>query len=101
MDVTLFMQTWNPSLPTEKKEELKKELALYINDLLLHDFEKLVQLLYRIDVPEKQIRKVLEENKEKDAGDLLAELLIKRQEEKIALRHTFPPAEDIPEDERW
>ena len=33
-------------------EELKQKLSLHINHLINHDFEKLVSLLYRIDVNE-------------------------------------------------
>lgn len=101
MDVQSVLQTWDASSPIERKEELKKELARYINDLLLYNFDKLVLLLYRVDVQEKVIKKVLEENKESDAGELIVELLIKRQEEKIATRQSFPPAKNISDDERW
>ncbi|RYZ28525.1 MAG: hypothetical protein EOO10_09265 [Chitinophagaceae bacterium] len=101
MDIQLVMQGWDALKSEEAKKNLKKELAIYLNDLLLHNFDKLVQLLYQIDVPEKNVRKVLVENEERDAGELIAELLIKRQEEKIAMRQSFPPANDISEDERW
>ena len=101
MDVQLFIQEWDASRLPETKENLKKELAVYINELLLHNFDKLVQLLYRVDVPEKLLKKVLSENKQRDAGELIAELLIKRQEEKIAMRQSFPPAKDIADDDRW
>lgn len=101
MDVELFIREWDTLQSPATKEDQKRKLAGYVNDLLLHDFDKLVQILYRIDVPEKTLKKVLEENKERDAGELIAELLIKRQEEKIALRQSFPPAENISDDERW
>jgi len=101
MDIPLFMQNWDASLAEEKKKALKNELAFYINDLLLHRFEKLVEILYRVDVSQKKLKTVLLENKEKDAGDLIADLLIKRQEEKIAFRRSIPPANNITDDERW
>ena len=101
MDIPLFMQNWDASLAEEKKKALKNELGFYINDLLLHRFEKLVEILYRVDVSEKKLKTVLLENKEKDAGDLIADLLIKRQEEKIAFRRSIPPANNITDDERW
>jgi len=101
MDVELFIREWDASQSPVTKEDLKRKLANYVNDLLLHNFDKLVQILYRIDVAEKTLKKVLAENKERDAGELIAELLIKRQEEKIALRQSFPPAENISDDDRW
>ena len=101
MDALLFIQDWNASLSPERKEESKKQLATYINELLLHDFEKLVQVLYRVDVSEQKLKSVLMANKGKDAGELIADMLIKRQEEKLATRQSFPPANDIAEDDRW
>ncbi|HYO22940.1 MAG TPA: hypothetical protein VER36_11085 [Flavisolibacter sp.] len=101
MDVQLLMQQWDASLSGGRREALKKELAAYINGLLLDDFKKLVHILYRADVSEQKLKKILAENKEENAGELIAGMLIKRQEEKKASRQSFPPAKDIPEDERW
>ena len=101
MDVTLRLQELEFSLSQERKEALRKELVAYINYLLLHDFSKLVSLLYRVDVPEQKLKKILQENPEKDAGDIIADLLIQRQEEKIALRRSFPPADHSSDEERW
>ncbi|HEX8314131.1 MAG TPA: hypothetical protein VF609_04025 [Flavisolibacter sp.] len=101
MEVSLFIQQWDASLSAELKEPLKKQLAAYVNTLLLNDFGKLVRVLYQVDVSEQKLKIVLIENKDKDAGELIADLLIKRQEEKTALRQSFPPAKDIHEDEQW
>lgn len=83
------------------RAELRSKLSAYINDLLLHHFDQLVQLLYHIDVSEQKLKKVLQENPEVNAGNLIADLLLKRQEEKLALRRSSPPANNIPDDERW
>lgn len=40
-------------LPAMEKEQLRQQLIVYINHLLLNDFNKLVQLLYTVDVDEK------------------------------------------------
>ena len=101
MEVSLFIQQWDASLSAELKKPLKKQLAAYVNTLLLNDFGKLVRVLYQVDVSEQKLKIVLIENKDKDAGELIADLLIKRQEEKTALRQSFPPAKDIHEDEQW
>ena len=101
MDVLLFLDEMNSALPEEKKEGLKKELAACLNDLLLHDFPALVQLLYRVDVSEKKLKAVLQENTDKDAGDLLAALLIERQQEKAAARKRFQQSDNKSEEERW
>ena len=101
MDVPQYLQQWEGDLSPEKKKALREELAVYINHLLLHDFNGLLNILYRIDVPERKLKTVLAENKDKDAGELIADLLIKRQEEKLALRRSSPPADNILDDERW
>ena len=101
MDINLFLSELKPELPVDKKAVLKQQLAVYLNDLLLHDFHSLVQLLYRVDVPEKKIKAVLQEHPTEDAGNLLAGLLIQRQAEKQATRNRFhfPPGSS--DEERW
>ncbi len=101
MNVLPLLQDLDPNLSAEQKKALKDRLAIYLNDLLLHDFHALVQLLYRVDVPEKKLKATLKENPTEDAGHLLAELLIQRQLEKKAVKNSFqfPPGES--EEERW
>lgn len=101
MDAEQIIEQWQLSLPLQEKNQLKKQLAAYLNDLLLHNFDRLVQILYRVDVSEQKLKGVLSENKTTDAGELIAEVIIKRQEEKLAARQAFPPAQNISDDERW
>ena len=84
-----------------EKEQLRKDIAGYVNFLLLEDFNGLVQLLYRVDVSEEKLKAVLRDNPGTDAAVLIADLLISRQEEKLKNRQ--PPTEDpdIPADEKW
>lgn len=88
-------------LSVEKQESLKQGLAVYLNDLLLHDFHSLVQLLYRVDVSEKKIKTVLQEHPSEDAGNLLAGLLIQRQAEKRVTRNRFRSSPGSSDEERW
>src|SRR5215212_1283420 len=80
-----------------EKQELKTQLTDYINYLLLHDFNKLVQLLYRIDINEQKLKQIVQENPQTDAAILISDLLIQRQEEKIRTRQSFKPSDDITE----
>lgn len=64
------------------------ELSAYLNHLILHDFEKLVQLLYRIDIDEHKLKTILQQHND-DAGKIMAEMIIKRQLEKIKTREQF------------
>lgn len=67
--------------------------------MLNHDFEKLVQLLYTVDVSEKKLKAELQDHPEKDAATLIADLLLERQAQK---KKNIPQGdEDIPDEERW
>jgi hypothetical protein len=84
-----------------EKLEMKEQLICYINHLLLYDFNKLVQILYRVDVDEKKLKALLQENKETDAAVIIADLLLQRQEEKIKAKQEFKPDDDSPDEEKW
>ena len=101
MDVWPILAELSTELSVEKQESLKQRLAVYLNDLLLHDFHSLVQLLYRVDVSEKKIKTVLQEHPSEDAGNLLAGLLIQRQAEKRVTRNRFRSSPGSSDEERW
>lgn len=84
----------------EKLEGLRKALKDHINYLLVHDFNQLVQLLYRVDVDENRLRKFLQ-NSQEDAALIITELLIERQQQKIITKSKNGSQEKIPEDEKW
>jgi hypothetical protein len=82
-------------------DELHIQLAEYINDLIQTNFEKLIALLYRIDVSESKLKQLLQQNSAEDAGKIIATLIIERQTQKIKLRNQNRPGTDIPEMEKW
>jgi len=73
---------------------LRDRLAAYINDLILKDFEKLVFILYRIDINEKAIKQLLLQPTTVSAGETIADAIIARESEKIALRKRHTPSSD-------
>ena len=83
-----------------QQNDLRQELTGYINYLLVEDFNRLVQLLYRVDVSEQKLKSLLQEQPGTDAAVLIADLIIKRQEEKRQSRGKSR-GNDIPEEERW
>ncbi|HWC54101.1 MAG TPA: hypothetical protein VG676_11000 [Chitinophagaceae bacterium] len=102
------MQNVMDKIATADKSEqlmqpsLLNELALFINDLIVNDFTKLVQLLYRIDISEKKLKQLLSDNADKDAGKIIAELIIERQLQKIKSRQQFKsPGGIIDDSEKW
>jgi len=83
-------------------DSLEVALAAYINDLILNNFEKLVYLLYRIDINEKCIKELLQEASTVPAGEIIAKTIIERQLQKITLRQTHtPPADADCNEEKW
>ena len=69
-----------------RNENILEQLSEYINDLIANDFSSLIQLLYRLDIPEKKLKESLRLNVQEDAGRIMAMMIIKRQMEKIELR---------------
>ncbi len=98
-----IIQTINTDLLPETSVNIfRKKLAAYINELINHDFEKLVNILYRIDVSEQRLKTLLASSPETDAGLLIAELIIERQLQKIKSRRQFKePNKDISDEEKW
>lgn len=80
----------------------REELAAYINQLINTDFEKLVFLLYRIDVKESTIKQLLALPSGNNAGEIIADAIIKRQAEKVMTRQLYKQSEDnIAEEDKW
>lgn len=83
-------------------DELRTKLADHINYLIGNNFQKLVSVLYRIDISEKKLKSLLKTNTDVDAGALIADLLIERQLEKIKSRQQFSQRDkNIDENEKW
>lgn len=77
-------------------------LSQIINEMILNDFERLVNLLYRIDVNEKKLKAILSQQTNTEAGKIIAALIIERQSEKIKSREsTFKKESDISDEEKW
>jgi hypothetical protein len=80
----------------------REELSVYINKLINADFEKLVFLLYRIDIQESNIKQLLALPSSNNAGEIIADAIIKRQAEKVTTRQLYKQCEDnISEEDKW
>lgn len=86
--------------PTDLKK-LYEELVAHINHMLQHDFDRLLGILYRIDVSEARLRYMLQSNPDTDAATLIANLIIERQWQKIKTRQEFRRDDNIDENDRW
>lgn len=70
-------------------EALLSALAEHINHLIKTDFEKLVALLYRIDVNEEKLKHFLIDHPNEDAGKTIAVLIVERMQQKINFKKHF------------
>jgi hypothetical protein len=94
---------WQLSLPPKcTEEDLLALLSAQINQLILHDFSRLLSILYRVDIPEKKLRQTLRDNPKADAGRVIAVMILERQKEKKKLREMFKRKDmDVDADEKW
>ncbi len=79
----------------------QQQFIEFINYLINTDFEKLVFLLYRIDVSESKIKTLLNETTTINAGELIADAIIERLAEKKASREKYRQDGNIAEAEKW
>ena len=100
-DIEKWLQKINNELPLFEKHDLKEHLITYINYLLLHDFNKLIQILYKVDIQEQKLKKLLNDHPQTDAALLITDLLVARHEEKIRTKEQFNTNKDIPEEDKW
>ena len=78
-------------IPSEENllEKIRALLIDKLDFLLNHDLEKLLWILYRIDVSEEKAKQALALQSEKKPSELLADLIIERQIEKAKTRMKY------------
>jgi hypothetical protein len=89
------------SIRENPSEELRNRLASFISDLINQDFNGLVRLLYRIDVSEKKLKELLKQNEGDETSNLIADLIIQRQLQKIESKRQFRQPEKSDEEDAW
>ncbi len=69
-------------------------------DMLIHtDFQKLLHILYRLDIDENQLK--LRLRGKEDAGRLIAEMILEREKQKAISRDSFKDFPDQANAEKW
>lgn len=97
----------NNELPVEipaqrSYAEIHTQLSAHINTLIKDDFDKLIVYLYRIDVNEQKLKSLLQQNPDEDADNIIATLIIERQQQKIKTRQQFNnPDNQFNDEEKW
>lgn len=89
------------TVPAASFEELIKQLGKIVYNLIVNDMNRLLFILYRVDVDEQKVLKIIRENTLPEAAQLIAGALISRQLQKIQQRSESGTSDDIPEDEKW
>jgi len=80
----------------------KQLLIEKVNELIVTDFEKLVGILYRLDVNENKIKGFLDQHTNKDAAEIIVNLMLERELEKRKSRRQYSRRDnDIDENEKW
>lgn len=74
----------NPSYP-----EICTAMEQVLDWLFERDRQKLMQLLYRIDIPEQKLKEALEGNSSSPVVELLAALIVRREAQKVIIRHYY------------
>ena len=64
-------------------------IALYVQELIDNDFEKLLHTLYRIDIPDYKVKNSIDASAPGEAPKVIAKLILEREKEKIATREKF------------
>ena len=72
-------------------DQLEALLAEKLSNLIRDDFNALVQWLYRVDVNEARLKRMLSENSGVDAGRTIARLVMERQWQKMETRRKYRP----------
>jgi len=97
----IIRKTGFSMLPQSSLQLFREKLAALIHELINHDFNKLILILYRLDINETKLKEKLAD-KTADAGLLIADMIIIREKEKIESREKYrQKSEDIPEKDKW
>jgi hypothetical protein len=78
-----------PNNDFERLEEFKKYLTDKMKDMLDKNYNLLINTLYRIDISEKKLSELFSSRNKDLIPEKLADLIIKRQIEKINFRRRY------------
>ena len=70
-------------------EELFSQILPLVNKLQQENFQNFYNLMYRIDISEIQIKKAVENSKDKSFSEAVTDLILKRELLKVVTRRSF------------
>ena len=89
------------SLQPANNDHIREQIIALVNTFINEDFYSLLQLLYQIDVSENKIRCCLQNDTDKLSADIIADLIIERQLQKIKSRKAFSKNDTFSDEEKW
>ena len=76
----------------EKKtpyEELFEQIFPHIDKMIVEEYEKLLNIMYRIDLDEGKINRYLRQNPMADTSEVITDLILKRELQKVVIRKIY------------
>jgi len=75
--------------PKTAYDELKSQIAPIISKLMSNNYERLLSVLYRIDVNEKSISEEIYRRNDEEPSSIITDLIIERELKKVVIRRYF------------
>ena len=72
--------------------------------LLDRDFKSLIQILYRVDINENELRIAIDKNPPSRSARIISEMILEREKSKLKTRNAYKKSRTLGEDsdpERW
>ena len=82
---------WESEEGEKPFDRLEEYLTSCVNWLLDHDLNKLLNALYRIDIPESQVKSLLQNSKQGEMARNIAKAIIEREKQKVITRQQYQP----------
>ncbi|HSH65049.1 MAG TPA: hypothetical protein VLB84_04435 [Bacteroidia bacterium] len=70
-------------------DELFEQILPHLDKLITSNQHKFMGILYRIDVNEEQIKKAVSENQSESLLEIITDLVIKRELQKVVIRKQY------------
>jgi hypothetical protein len=85
------LQVQNENETEQSSKKQFDDLIRFIDDLIRNDFNRLLRILYRVDVSEEKLKLKLEQNKDSTirSAEIIAHLLVEREAQKIVSREKY------------
>ena len=73
----------------DSDESLLKYLEIRIQELINSDFQGLLQMLYRLDINEKELKKSIENSSPEKVAGIIAEKILEREKQKLKTKEEY------------